>query len=1080
MKIKKLIALSLTVSMLCASVPSVNAASDDGTALKFAVLSDFQYGRTSQNGSMTSYEYCGGKFKEGVRQVIERAGGLDELDVLMIPGDITHNSTAAEWKAFVADLKEVIPKGSHTKVMFLRGNHDAKPNLQNNFITYLSEYDNTISSANNVYDVNGYKFIMVSHDTQRANDDKSTYEYIHSPETIQWFSNAVKDASESAEQEGKPVFVGMHPAVTGTIYGSFKVEGMRNGSKYMSSDWGTAELYDSLKDYSNVITFSGHSHWDIANERSIHQKEFTSLNTGAINNMEIEDCWDEAYQPKRFGNSENESSGYYIEVSKDNIVTVHRMDFYRGREFKSPWIIDVNDKENWQYTDERDTVAPYFTADARAVASDIEKTSCKITFTQAKDDDTDVGHYKLELVNTNTGKADKTYTISSYYWQGEDAPKENYWNVAGLSAGTEYKAVITAYDSYYRPSETTLESAAFTTEENIVEVVPVTEVAFTNKGISDNSEYAEFYAMEPRVYGSVPVSYNSELKMYEAEFKRNADNNDSPNFFKVIFDEGRRALMKDGYTIDLMFKPSVLNADNNIIGLAQSSGFDIETDKNGVLNSYLRHNNAWVSPKPGSGLTVKTNEYYHVTVTYDGSVIKAYNNGKLIDSVSATGAMNFYADADENYGMVIGGDFRPGTDGADQTAAQNAFTGKIVFANVYNSALTADEVSELNTKYEAKKKLENADALNEFLISGKITDENLLRKGWRLLADADTTDTDISEFISSAEKTKTYSKNFASVANGTVDAAANGFDVDTTSVIYSVQNINDINTCYTNALRFSTRANIGDKELMKLVFANDTTDNPDSLVFNNGVYVFETEFATLNRNGGNMDIKLLGDNGNAIATLRVSPSSGEYTYTNEAYFIDENGKKTGNSLKFKGSSDDDKYAAEVLYLRMELDLINDSYTAYLVPRKTEAGAYKGVEASERYLLVDNEKMLSSSDAFEGISVDITQSVLTNAFWLNNISVSGYASRENKAEITIDTNSVMSANYGDNNKAVGFLAEITSNDGTLINTLKLLYNGEDKTSSVITDGGLSLNGGSAIISVVIDGIDSMDGITLAVE
>ena len=51
--------------------------------------------------------------------------------------------------------------------MFLRGNHDAKPNKQNNFITAISNYDPTFKQSNNIYEVNGYQFVMVSQDTQR-------------------------------------------------------------------------------------------------------------------------------------------------------------------------------------------------------------------------------------------------------------------------------------------------------------------------------------------------------------------------------------------------------------------------------------------------------------------------------------------------------------------------------------------------------------------------------------------------------------------------------------------------------------------------------------------------------------------------------------------------------------------------------------------------------------------------------------------------------------------------------------------------------------------------------------------------
>lgn len=978
---KKQLSAMLAVAQL-ASFPAVVSAQEPEPALRIGVVSDMQYGRASQDSSKTSYEYCGDKFKESVRQIIDRAGGLNELDVLMIPGDITHNSLDADWKAFIDDLKEVVPVGSHTKVMCLRGNHDAKPNKEENFIKYMQSYDSSITSANNVYDINGYKFIMVSNDTQRANDEPSSYPYIHSPETVTWFDDAVRTASAEAKREGKPVFVGMHSAVNDTVYGSFTVEGLRNGSKSNSSTWSTSELAASLNECSNVIAFSGHSHYDIANERSIHQNNFTAINTGAVNNMEIEDCWDESFQPKRFGSSEKESAGYYIEVARDNTVTVHRMDFYRKQDIKTSWVIDVNDKENWRYTDTRDADAPYFPQGATATVSEITQSGCRVDFTQAVDDTTDAGIYKMELVNTSTGQTEKTFTISSYYWQGDDKPSVNYWKVTGLDDGTTYKAVITAYDSFYQPSETTLETAEFTTKERAEQPAVITSVGFTNVGVRDTSEYAAFNKIEPLSYGTVPVAYNSEIKMYEGTFARTSDTSkDSPNFFKLIFDEGRRQLMKGGYTIDFVFSPNELHKDSNIIGLAQASGFDMEFDEKGVFSAYLRHNGAWITPKPGNGLTVETGKYYHITVTNNGSEVVVYNNGEVVDKTAVTGDMEFYSSPDKYYGMVIGGDFRP-TSTADngagyQTTAQNAFSGKIVSAAVYSGALTAREAEKLHNGFESRKSLKLIDSLNEVLTSGSITDEELLNKGWDLMSSLTTTDEDIEKFLKSVKFGRHYGIEANEMALGAVNAADFGITADTSSTIWSVQNINDSNSAYTNAIRFSTRGNIGDKELMRIT---------PSAPFKNGTYDIEAQFLALYKDGGHMDIDILGDDNTPVTTLRLAPSTGDYKYTNEAYFTDKNGNKIGKSIKYKNATDDAKSAASMLYMCVKADLINGTYSAYLLPRKVESGAYTATKISADSCLVENAPL--NSNAITGMSASVTKSTLTNGLWLNSFKISG--------------------------------------------------------------------------------------------
>lgn len=982
-------------------VPTPTEGHEEGVALKIAVLSDTQYGRAAQDGSGNNLAYAGKKFKNALRQVVAKAGGINQLDALMIPGDITHNSTAAQYQAFVNDLNEVIPSGSHTKVMFLRGNHDAKTGLQSNFMTYLSKYDPTLTKSNNIYDIFGYKFIMVSQDTERSNDNASSHPYLHSPDTISWFNETVKAASAEAAADGKPVFVAMHPNVRDTVYGSFPVAGMRNGAAYNSSYWATNELYNGLKDCSNAITFSGHSHWDIDNVRSIHQKEFTSLNTGSVCNLEIEDCWDESFQPKRFGSSEKESSGYYMEVSDNNVVTIHKMDFLREREFGEPWVVDVNDKANWQYTDDRDQNPPYFTQDAVATVSDISQSTCKVTFTQGVDDENKVGHYKMELINQETGAADKIFTISSYYWQGDQAPTENYWNVSGLQNGTEYKAVITAYDQFYQASSNKLESDTFRTIEREVIPAALTKVSFTDSGIQDTSDYARFYNLQPRTYGSTPVSYNSDLNMYEAEFKRTDKTTTSPNFFKVMFDDGRKELMQgaNGYTIDLMFNPSALNSSNNVIGAAQSSGFDIETTADGTLETYVHHGGKWVTPYPGSSLKVNTNEYYHITVTYDGSVVRVYRDGVEIDSQAASGAMKFFSNVDENFGMVVGGDYNPtGKVGAytDQTEAQNAFSGKIVFANIYNGALTSKEISALNDKYTARRALTKIDDLNELLTGGTLNDA-LSEEGWELMADENTTDDDINAFISKAQSGKDVKYSFyANKLNEEYDTTINtskyGITVDTANTIWSVVKLNSDANCYTDAVRFSARKNIGDKNLMSMSFADDTVHNPDGVKFENGKYILESELQVLYIDDGSIDLTFEGrdESGNKkdFATLRFVSSAGSYKYTGEAYFVDADGNKIGNSVKYKTRQDDTADAASVLYLRMELDMETGTYSASLVPRKIGSSAYTGARVSSNSVLVENNAFNNAVNSLDSMRADITKSALTNILWLNSLDITG--------------------------------------------------------------------------------------------
>ena len=329
-----------------------------------------------------------------------------------------------------------------------------------NFVKAVRQYYDPDYVADFIEDVNGYQFVMVSQDTRRGNDDPSDYADIHSDKTGEWCGKAIAQAEEKSA--GKPVFVGMHPNTydpevsggkpdvnSGTVFGSFPIDGFINQSAARSSYWATGSLYSAMKPYDNFITFSGHSHWTTANERSIHQRDFTSINTGAVNNMEIENAWDEPYQPKRFGSNENESNGYYITVNTDQKVNIERLDLYRmnrdnnvDARLGEDWVVDIAaGKAGFTYTENRDTEDPVFAEGAAVTVQHITATSAELIWDNRKVlDDTGVNNYWIEIVNKETNATEKIYTPSAYYWlPGDEMPEKNNQTDKGLSAETAYE-----------------------------------------------------------------------------------------------------------------------------------------------------------------------------------------------------------------------------------------------------------------------------------------------------------------------------------------------------------------------------------------------------------------------------------------------------------------------------------------------------------------------------------------------------------------------------------------------------------------------------------------------------------------
>ncbi|MGK0537381.1 metallophosphoesterase family protein, partial [Bacillus sp. 'calajunan'] len=93
-------------------------------------------------------------------------------------------------------------------------------------------------------------------------EEVKTHGY-YSDKQINWLKEEMEKAQKDDPE--KPIFVFLLQHIKDTVYGS--------------QEWGTkdsAKIYEVLKQYPQVITFSGLSHYPLDDPRSIHQKDFTS------------------------------------------------------------------------------------------------------------------------------------------------------------------------------------------------------------------------------------------------------------------------------------------------------------------------------------------------------------------------------------------------------------------------------------------------------------------------------------------------------------------------------------------------------------------------------------------------------------------------------------------------------------------------------------------------------------------------------------------------------------------------------------------------------------------------------------
>lgn len=351
------------------------------SALRVGILSDSQL---PSGGSSDSTQI------KALKSSLENMK-KQEVEVLILAGDLTDLGTKEAWQSF-KDTYDAVYTAEKPIPVFAMGNHDywldyftksheiATPaKMQKRFTEYTGEYPYSHKI------INGYHFIVWS---------SSNGSYDSSYSNKKWITEQL-DAAVKADPE-KPIFVVTHLNPQDTVYGS--------------DDWGNTDIYDVLKDYPQVISLSGHSHYALSDERSIWQREFTAVNTQTTDYIELESG---KYNGTIPVNAYGESAalnprGIIMTVEKDS-VTLQRIDSVSGENIKEPWIIRApfGNRSKFIYTTElreKHNTAPFFVNGVDAKISDGTDKDGKgiriFSFNAAGDDDF-VHAYKLEFLGEN-------------------------------------------------------------------------------------------------------------------------------------------------------------------------------------------------------------------------------------------------------------------------------------------------------------------------------------------------------------------------------------------------------------------------------------------------------------------------------------------------------------------------------------------------------------------------------------------------------------------------------------------------------------------------------------------------------
>lgn len=379
------------------------------------------------------------------------------IDAVLFNGDQTQDGKKEQAELFTSIVREHFDL-TKVPVIATHGNHDVYWSgcmTRAQFVEaygedmYLFDKDMTSAAKGNRHiEVNGYHFVSVDIETFMPNyNTLSSY-------TETWLKNTLDRIV--GEDPNAYVFVSCHSPAKDTVYGSMSDDVKDTGN------WGaSAELDSILKEYPQVILFTGHTHYGINLETNINQSTYTQVNSGSSSDLEFDVITPE--------NRRSYSQGMIVEVDANNNIRITRIDLAKDMVIKDPWYIDAYKADGsslTRYSKETrlaNNRAPQFPAGIEVV--EVSTNELRVDFKSASDDDM-VFFYQIEVLNENgTAIASKTIVTPFY----DDPQLKNMpGSYSTTFTGTfkyPYTVKVRAYDCFYQYTEV-VKKMVDMTEEN--------------------------------------------------------------------------------------------------------------------------------------------------------------------------------------------------------------------------------------------------------------------------------------------------------------------------------------------------------------------------------------------------------------------------------------------------------------------------------------------------------------------------------------------------------------------------------------------------------------------------------------
>ena len=659
---------------------------EDNIVFTFGAVSDIHIDGTL--GSSTTNKYL-----NAARLLKKYSGG--NIDAITVDGDFSQSSYNDNIpQAYKSINDEVF--GEDIKSFFITGNHDAQGSdwsSLNKFYNQLGSYctedepGTNLARGNRHMVINGYHFIGVN-----MMDYWNSQEARFDPQDLVWLDTEL--AAARAAAPGKHIFVYTHAPVFGTTYGS---------DLYTGTWWGSRSIYDHLKDYPEVVTFGGHVHFPLEDERTIYQRDFTSLNCGSVQYMAIENGYLESGSKTTIDpDSWAVSDGLMLQIDAGGNVKITRIDFGRDAIIKQPFYIpapDLVNKTNLMYYDdyrfEEANEAPAFPEDATVTAA-INGSNVEANFTAANDDDM-VHRYVFEITGIPSGRKTSAKSFSEFYNypQVRDMPKSYRRLIPYTAASGDrgFELAVYAVDSGGKTSEPIIYNS----------IVGEPDIK-TPSGM--NLINAFFITGEPQTTGLNGLSVTTRGDAIKNKTKYGFSGAGDSRM-TIFAPSSAATLTARKFAIEAAFEVGTVGAEQYIFSCSKDDkGFSLYLTADGhvAFDMYTTEKYSVVSEE-----NVNPGEYHSVMLNFQSGVLTLYLDGSKSGEAEVSGNAKY----NTNVGYTVAahivtgstyGDFFDGVVyqvglGSSNITAENAADRAVEFENGWNYKY----VQSIYNEYEAVK-----------------------------------------------------------------------------------------------------------------------------------------------------------------------------------------------------------------------------------------------------------------------------------------------------------------------------------------------------------------------------------------